>query len=92
VGLGEIGLMGFQHIVRDERTKGLPIILETPSFDLPQEIWGVEIGVLGRLSLAQPSSSELNSDSVEKLTDEIKLAVNNAKRPAKAKRKRTKKK
>jgi len=79
VGLGEIGIKAFQHIVRDERTKGIPIILETPSLDLPQEVWGVEISVLGRLSLLQASISD--DGDVEEFAEEIRLAVGKAKRP-----------
>jgi AP endonuclease-1 len=78
VGLGEIGLAGFQHIVRDERTKGIPIILETPSFDLPQEVWGVEISVLGRLSL---DASDTDSGNVGELIEELRAAVQKAKGP-----------
>jgi AP endonuclease-1 len=65
--------------------KGIPIILETPSFDVPQEVWDDEINILGRLSrLLQASNSEPNSDgrNVEALVEEISLAVNKAKRPA----------
>lgn len=77
MGLGEIGIKAFQHIVRDERTKGIPIILETPSLGLPQEVWGVEISVLGRLSLLQASNSD--GGNVEEFAEEIRLAVNKAK-------------
>ncbi|KAF4615673.1 hypothetical protein D9613_012513 [Agrocybe pediades] len=50
IGLGHLGLGTFQHILRDPRTMGIPLILETPSFEQPQEVWGSEIGVLQRVS------------------------------------------
>lgn len=74
-------------MVRDERTTGLPIILETPSFELPRQVWGVEIDVLGRLSLMQANDLQ-NPESLNELTEQIRHAVNGAKRPSNAKRKR----
>ncbi|KAF5319092.1 hypothetical protein D9611_014082 [Ephemerocybe angulata] len=48
--LGTLGLPAFHAILTDERTKDIPLILETASFERPAEVWGVEIGVLNALS------------------------------------------
>jgi AP endonuclease-1 len=72
------------------RTQNIPLILETPSFEKPKEVWGVEISVLNRLSegaggleaVDQPGvevkapSSEYEVDS-EKLVEEVREAVKN---------------
>ncbi|KAF6747645.1 xylose isomerase-like protein [Ephemerocybe angulata] len=55
IGMGTLGLAAFHAILTDERTKDIPLILETASFERPTEVWGVEIGVLNALSeLGQP--------------------------------------
>ncbi|KAF6742669.1 xylose isomerase-like protein [Ephemerocybe angulata] len=55
IGMGTLGLPAFHAILTDERTKDIPLILETVSFERPTEVWGVEIGVLNALSeLGQP--------------------------------------
>ncbi|KAH6886687.1 xylose isomerase-like protein, partial [Coprinopsis sp. MPI-PUGE-AT-0042] len=46
IGMGSLGLASFHHILNDPRTKGLPLVLETPSWERPKEVWGTEIGVL----------------------------------------------
>ncbi|KAF6742710.1 xylose isomerase-like protein, partial [Ephemerocybe angulata] len=47
---GTIGLPAFHTILTDERTKDIPLILETASFERPREVWSVEIAVLNALS------------------------------------------
>ncbi|KAF6747626.1 hypothetical protein DFP72DRAFT_1050026 [Ephemerocybe angulata] len=47
---GTIGLPAFHTILTDERTKDIPLILKTASFERPREVWGVEIAVLNALS------------------------------------------
>ncbi|KAJ3513133.1 hypothetical protein NLJ89_g3121 [Agrocybe chaxingu] len=64
IGLGHLTLQAFEHIVRDPRTRNIPLILETPSFEKAKEVWGVEINVLGRLAgaeLVAPSKSDVKS-------------------------------
>ncbi|KAG2019584.1 endonuclease IV [Coprinopsis cinerea AmutBmut pab1-1] len=50
IGLGTIGLASFSYILADPRTRGIPMVLETPSFEKPREVWGVEVEVLNLLS------------------------------------------
>ncbi|KAF8967275.1 xylose isomerase-like protein [Flammula alnicola] len=50
VGLGHLGLQTFRHILSDPRTQGIPLILETPTFEQAKEVWGTEISVLQRIS------------------------------------------
>ncbi|KAF8967369.1 xylose isomerase-like protein [Flammula alnicola] len=50
VGLGHLGLQTFRHILSDPRTPGIPLILETPTFEQAKEVWGTEISVLQRIS------------------------------------------
>ncbi|OCH92251.1 AP endonuclease [Obba rivulosa] len=58
IGLGELKLSTFAHILSDPRTQGLPLILETPAFDAPgtnwrtggMDVWRSEVAVLHRLA------------------------------------------
>jgi AP endonuclease-1 len=82
----------------DPRTQNIPLILETPSFEKPKEVWSVEISVLNRLSegaggveaVKQPGvevkapSSEYEVDS-EKLVEEIREAVKSVSKATTAK-------
>lgn len=75
------------------------MVLETPSFELAKEVWGVEINVLGRLSLEREEGRTPGMDPDQtleknemKFAEEIKLAVERAKRHGQAKRTRTEKK
>ena len=73
---GYLGLATFRHILADPRTQNIPLILETPSFEQPEEVWGTEIAVLQRISGAQqgiPTESRL-----EVLVSEIKDAKQEA--------------
>ena len=47
---GHLGIAAFQHILNDPRVQNIPLILETPSFEQPAEVWGKEIEVLMKLS------------------------------------------
>ena len=49
---GKIGLSAFSYIVRDPRTRGIPLVLETPSEDDPgvAGVWAVEVGALHDLA------------------------------------------
>jgi len=46
IGLGEIGFSAFAHIVSDPRTRGVPLILETPSHESDGDVWRAEITAL----------------------------------------------
>ncbi|KAG6871844.1 hypothetical protein C0995_015810 [Termitomyces sp. Mi166 len=70
IGLGHIGITGFHHILNDPRVQHIPLILETPSFELPQETWAREIEALNRLS-----GLTLGEDTTKEIVDPIGAAV-----------------
>ena len=61
---GHLGLRTFAHILSDPRTRDIPLILETPAYDVPTSsgaardrlakegmgVWRTEVSVLNRLS------------------------------------------
>lgn len=73
---GYLGLAAFRHILTDPRTQNIPLILETPSFEQPEEVWGTEIAVLQRISGAQQDLPRENC--LEVLVSEIKDAKQEA--------------
>jgi len=73
IGLGYLGINAFRHILQDPRTQNIPLILETPNFEQPKEVWGKEIGILQTLTgIPETNKSE------EELQEEIRNAVNEA--------------
>jgi hypothetical protein len=56
-----IGLRAFEYIVRDTRTRDIPLILETPSEDDAGVVgvWAEEINVLHELAEDTPSSKAI---------------------------------
>ncbi|KAJ8469314.1 hypothetical protein ONZ51_g9085 [Trametes cubensis] len=65
IGLGHLGLRTFVHILADPRTRDIPLILETPAYDIPtgsnaaardrlategMGVWRTEVAVLNRFS------------------------------------------
>ncbi|KAH6886708.1 xylose isomerase-like protein [Coprinopsis sp. MPI-PUGE-AT-0042] len=89
IGMGSLGLTSFHHILNDQRTKGIPFVLETPSWERPKEVWGTEIGVLRKL-IALPISTEpkaedeglvvtesVNGDeeTLQSLREEVRAAI-----------------
>ena len=46
---GQLGMSVFRHIVTDLRTRNIPLILETPTFEAT-EVWKKEISILNCLS------------------------------------------
>ncbi|GLB34475.1 putative AP endonuclease family 2 [Lyophyllum shimeji] len=50
IGMGEIGIHAFHHILNDPRVQNIPLILETPAFEAPLVTWTKEIETLNRLS------------------------------------------
>ncbi|KAG5638035.1 hypothetical protein DXG03_004280, partial [Asterophora parasitica] len=64
----------------------IPLVLETPSFEQPQETWAKEIEVLNRLSGL--TLDELGADTqVDELVNGIKTAVLHAEKKGKGKSK-----
>ena len=90
---GYLGLNAFHHILSDARTQGIPLILETPSFEQPKQVWGKEIQILHEVS---GIAAEFSVNGIQRgldfvdLTDQIKSAVKEAeKRSGRAKGKKT---
>lgn len=48
---GHVGIEAFRLILTDPRVQNIPLILETPSFEKPDQVWKREIEVLNQLSL-----------------------------------------
>jgi AP endonuclease-1 len=65
---GYIGLHAFHHILTDPRVQGIPLVLETPSFELPETVWKKEIEVLNQLS-------EMELGEGEGILQEMKMSV-----------------
>ncbi|KAH6887300.1 xylose isomerase-like protein [Coprinopsis sp. MPI-PUGE-AT-0042] len=89
IGMGSLGLTSFHHILNDQRTKDIPLVLETPSWERPKEVWGTEIGVLRKL-IGLPISTEpkaedeglvvtenVNGDeeTLQSLREEVRAAI-----------------
>ncbi|KAH8099663.1 AP endonuclease [Cristinia sonorae] len=82
LGLGELSLKAFLHILTDPRTQSIPLILETPAFDGPgsalaqgMEIWAKEVEVLKRMSARAGSEVEDEDEVLEDWAGEIKEVV-----------------
>lgn len=58
IGLGEIGFAAFRHLVRDPRTAGIPLVLETPNFD-ETLVWRREIELLYELQDMEGDEEEV---------------------------------
>ncbi|EPS98992.1 hypothetical protein FOMPIDRAFT_136203 [Fomitopsis schrenkii] len=85
IGLGELGLAAFAHIVADPRTRGLPLVLETPAYDEPgpsaarlgkqgMDVWRKEVEVLNRLA----GEEGVGVERMEEWTGEIREVVGRA--------------
>lgn len=55
---GFLGHDAFRHAMNDTRIQNIPLILETPSFERPSDVWGKEIAVLYQLSTITAESEE----------------------------------
>lgn len=66
---GTLGLSTFAHILSDPRVQGIPLILETPSFEKPREVWGVELAVLNQLSSIKQCNSVGSGEGGGRLAD-----------------------
>lgn len=58
--------------------QGIPLILETPSFERPRETWACEIGVLNGLSVMEGAEEGEILVRCEEMQIEIKDAVEKA--------------
>jgi AP endonuclease-1 len=73
---GFLGIRTFAHILSDHRVQGIPLILETPSFEKPREVWGKEIRVLERLAGDETGNCPNLSDTNEReLASEVREVV-----------------
>lgn len=70
---GYLGITTFRHILQDPRTQNIPLILETPSFEQPLEVWGKEIEILQMMA-----SSPETEKSEEDLQEEVRNTVKDA--------------
>ncbi|KAH8824373.1 xylose isomerase-like protein [Flagelloscypha sp. PMI_526] len=59
IGFGSLGALAFHHILRDPRTQGIPLILETPTNE-HFDVWTKEVQLLNGLS-----ELPLEGDTVE---------------------------
>lgn len=58
IGIGYLGLPAFHHILTDPRMQRIPLVIETPTFELPDTVWKTEIDVLNRLSGMEEEDEE----------------------------------
>jgi AP endonuclease 1 len=90
---GHLSILAFHHILTDPRTQDLPLILETPSFEV-EEVWRKEVEVLNRISV-QPEQEGEGREGEEgaretlkslegELRDVVKAAGGSSKTAAKA--------
>ncbi|KAI0746789.1 xylose isomerase-like protein [Daedaleopsis nitida] len=86
IGLGHLGLPAFAHILSDPRTRDIPLVLETPAYDVPVSgartdrlaaegmgVWRTEVSVLNRLSGRLPLDARADDDQTagaQKLTED----------------------
>ncbi|KAK2459507.1 hypothetical protein APHAL10511_008491 [Amanita phalloides] len=73
IGLGFLGIRTFAHILSDPRVQGIPLILETPTFEKPEEVWGKEIQVLN--SLAGIETDGQQSLQEQELADSVREVI-----------------
>ncbi|KAK7694127.1 hypothetical protein QCA50_003703 [Cerrena zonata] len=85
IGLGHLTLSTFANIVRDPRTRHIPLILETPAFDGPgsklaqgMDIWKKEVEILNRLSRQDDADAGVDDEKLEVWTEEIRNVVREA--------------
>ncbi|EIW61189.1 AP endonuclease [Trametes versicolor FP-101664 SS1] len=88
IGQGHLGLRTFAHILSDLRTRDIPLVLETPAYDVPtgssaaareslategMGVWRTEVAVLNRL--ARRSAEEVGEEEIGEMRAEIAEAV-----------------
>lgn len=94
---GHLGLRTFAHILSDPRTRDIPLVLETPAYDVPSGpreslategmgVWRTEVAVLNRLA---GRSAEEVGEEIGEMRAEIADAVAKASKARDAKGKKT---
>lgn len=94
---GHLGLRTFAHILSDPRTRDIPLVLETPAYDVPSGpreslategmgVWRTEVAVLNRL--AGRSAEEAGEEEIGEMRAEIAGAVGKASKARDAKGKK----
>jgi AP endonuclease-1 len=88
-------LSTFAHILRDPRTQGIPLVVETPNFDDDRAVWTGEVRVLNALSEHRsPPLSEVSeagtsthgkNSAINEWMKELTVAVEDAKQRKEAK-------
>ncbi|EPQ57706.1 AP endonuclease [Gloeophyllum trabeum ATCC 11539] len=73
IGLGFLGLRTFHHILTDPRTRGLPLVMETPQYD-DVAVWQKELEVLNRLSTLPHPDEEVLAGWTEEIRAVVKEA------------------
>ncbi|KAG8945984.1 hypothetical protein FRC04_012102 [Tulasnella sp. 424] len=73
LGLGTLGIQSFRNVVNDPRTKGIPLVLETPGFDC-ETVWRKEVDVLNRIS-ARPADTSAEESQDDVIVEEIREAI-----------------
>ncbi|OJT12507.1 hypothetical protein TRAPUB_10908 [Trametes pubescens] len=91
IGQGHLGLRTFAHILGDPRTRDIPLVLETPAYDVPtgssaaareslatqgMGVWRAEVAVLNQL--AGRSEEEVGEEEIGEMRAEIADAVKKA--------------
>jgi len=76
IGLGYLGITTFRRILQDPRTQNIPLILETPNFGRPKEVWGKEIEILQRLTgIPETNNSKELQEEVRSVVKEAESKV-----------------
>ncbi|KAG9020820.1 hypothetical protein FS837_007872 [Tulasnella sp. UAMH 9824] len=73
LGIGTLGIQSFRNIVNDPRTKGIPLVLETPGFDC-ETVWRKEVEILNRIS-ARPTGVSDEDCQEEVVAEEIRQTI-----------------
>ncbi|KAF8230972.1 xylose isomerase-like protein, partial [Tricholoma matsutake] len=58
IGIGYLGLPAFHHILTDPSMQHIPLVIETPTFELPKTVWKTESNVLNQLSGMEEEDEE----------------------------------
>jgi len=75
---GHLGLRAFHHILTDPRVQHIPLVLETPSFELPETVWMTEIEVLNRLSGIELEGEGEEEGVLQEMIEHVRSTVQDA--------------
>jgi AP endonuclease 1 len=67
-------------VLTDPRVQRIPLVLETPSFELPETVWKTEIRVLNQLSGIESEDGEglLGEEALQEMVTDVREAVQDA--------------